>query len=213
MHYKYFIVPKYRLFRQGITFLLYCHGLHYFGCSYSVELIKQGHITKDLLNFLGNIAVIPVFVLTSYLSKVWTDKDKIHSRTRYLLAARLVVAAGAFFLPVTDPVLFSVVALSLQLLSNAQFFLNSMIINNFQESKFSGMYVTMMASLVNFGNNSAPHMELISRVGHWPATVAGFLLTGGVIACFPAVEHWIKAGQKEEDMQARGYVQLDGTDE
>ena len=73
-HYKYFVIPKYRLCRQGITFVLYGHGLIYFSCSYGVELIKNEYISRDLMTTISNVAIIPVFLVTSFLRKIWSDQ-------------------------------------------------------------------------------------------------------------------------------------------
>lgn len=84
---------------------------------------------------------------------------------------------------------------------NAQFFLNSMITNNFTESRFAGMYVTMMASFTNFGNNSAIQLEVISKVGYENAVIFGFVFTGIVLIFYGRVEKWIKSGlDKEEEV-------------
>lgn len=72
----------------------------------------------------------------------------------------------------------------LSLLSNSQFFLSSMICNDFTESKFAGMYVTMMASFTNFGNNNTIQLEIISSVGLETAVIFGFVCAAIVIALF-----------------------------
>lgn len=92
-----------------------------------------------------------------------------------------------FFMNFKSIVPISISILWLQILSNSQFFLNSIIVNNFSESKFSGMYVSMMASFQNLGNNSTLPLEVINLVGQRNAVIFGFLFTIVVILAFPTV--------------------------
>lgn len=153
-HYKHFINPRYRMFRQGITSLLYVHGLLYFSSSYVIELIKNHGYSKELLTTLQNACLIPIFILTHFLSEYWSSADLLHKRTRIILGLRLVAMMTIFLFNVTDPTLASACLIVLTFLSHTQFFLVSLINNTFSNSKFAGMYVTMMASLTNLGNNS-----------------------------------------------------------
>lgn len=41
-HYKHFIMPKFKLFRQGLVILLTNHGILYFVSTYPIELMKHG---------------------------------------------------------------------------------------------------------------------------------------------------------------------------
>lgn len=68
--------------------------------------------------------------------------------------------------------------------SNTQFYFNSLIVNTVTDSKFAGMYVTMMASSVNLGNNTAIHLEMISKFGIRNCAIAGFGYTLGVVCMF-----------------------------
>jgi hypothetical protein len=54
----------------------------------------------------------------------------------------------------------------LTLLAYAQFFINSVIINSIADTEYSGMFVTMMASLSNFGNNTSIHLKIIDLIGY-----------------------------------------------
>lgn len=71
-----------------------------------------------------------------------------------MLALRLSLIVFLYISGIINPVALYLLICLLSLLSNVQFFLNSMICNNFKESKYAGMFVTMMASFTNFGNNS-----------------------------------------------------------
>ncbi len=71
-----------------------------------------------------------------------------------------------FFGQFTNTTVIYFIFVILALLSNTQFFLNSMICNNFTQSRFAGMYVTMMASFTNFGNNSTIQLKVIGEVGY-----------------------------------------------
>jgi hypothetical protein len=45
------------------------------------------------------------------------------------------------------------------------------------------MFVTMMASLSNFGNNTTIHLKIIDMIGYGYASIIGFIYTG-IIVCF-----------------------------
>jgi hypothetical protein len=82
-------------------------------------------------------------------------------------------------------------------LAYAQFYINSVIINSVADAEYSGMFVTMMASLCNFGNNTTIQLKIIDWVGYWNATVFGFVYTGAVVAVAGRVEKWVKMGLKK----------------
>jgi hypothetical protein len=84
------------------------------------------------------------------------------------------------------------------LLSYAQFFINSAVANSMADPQYSGMFVSMMASILNFGNNHTIQLEVISTVGYRTASVAGFGFTAAVILGFGRVERWIRNGEKRE---------------
>lgn len=89
-----------------------------------------------------------------------------------------------FFLDVKD-FYFALLGIAmLGLLSNTQFFFNSLITNTVHDSKFAGMYTTMMASTANFGNNTAIHLEMINNLGYSACSIGGFIYTVGYISGF-----------------------------
>ena len=108
--------------------------------------------------------------------------------------------ATLFFLDVTDYYLSLLGIAVMALLSNTQFFFNSLITNTVHDSKFAGMYTTMMASTANFGNNQAIHLEMINKFGYTSCSIGGFIYTIGYIGAFGRIEKWIKNGQKDKDI-------------
>ena len=203
-HYKHFFQPKYRMCRQAITSLLTYHGLIYFGTSYSIQLIKNHNFSKQLLTNLGNVCLIPIFLLTYILSRYWTDPDKIHSRIRIILGCKLTVMVVIFTLDITETMGACIALVILNLLTNTHFFLNSLINNSFSLSKFAGTYVTMMASVSNFGQNSTIQLEAIDKYGYRNACMFGFLYTLIVVGVYGKVEAWIKRGEEDCDMESKG---------
>ena len=111
-----------------------------------------------------------------------------------MLGLRLAVMVLVFFLDINDTVGACTALIILTLLSNTQFFLNSLINNSFSASKFSGMYITMMASVANFGNNSTIQLQVIDRYGYRNACMLGFLYGLVIIVVYGKVEGWIKGG-------------------
>lgn len=104
-----------------------------------------------------------------------------------MLALRLSLIVFLYLSGIINPIALYLLICVLSVMSNVQFFLNSMICNNFTESKYAGMYVTMMASFTNFGNNSTIQLEAISVFGYHPAVVFGFVYTAVMVLAFGKV--------------------------
>lgn len=77
---------------------------------------------------------------------------------RIMIGIRLTIMLVLFIGDITELKLALLGIVLLSLCSNIQFFFSSLIVNSVADSKFAGMYVTMMASSANFGNNTAIHM-------------------------------------------------------
>lgn len=61
--------------------------------------------------------------------------------------------------------------------------------------------MTMMASFVNFGNNSTIQLEVISYFGYQKAVIFGFGFAAVVGLGFGRVEKWIKSGLELEEQK------------
>jgi hypothetical protein len=59
------------------------------------------------------------------------------------------------------------------------------------------MFVTMMASLTNLGNNTAIQLEIIDVVGYRPAAISGFIYTAIIICIFGFLDKWVQNGIKK----------------
>jgi hypothetical protein len=77
------------------------------------------------------------------------------------------------------------------LLAYAQFFINSITINSVADAEYSGMFVTMMASLCNFGNNTTIQLKVIDAVGYRSAAIFGFIYTGVFIGVAGKFNKWV----------------------
>lgn len=75
--------------------------------------------------------------------------------------------------------------------------------NQFGQSRFSAMYVSMMGSFMNLGNNETLPLTVIGHVGQKPTVLVGFGFTVLVLASFGRVEKWIKSGVIEKDMKGK----------
>jgi hypothetical protein len=75
-----------------------------------------------------------------------------------LLLVRLTLMIIFFVFSVQSVPIFCAFYAVFVLLSNAQFFINCIIVNNVAGIQFSGMYVSMMGSFQNLGNNSTLHL-------------------------------------------------------
>lgn len=92
----------------------------------------------------------------------------------------------------------TVVAVSLvliQMLGSFHFYLHGIIMNSFEDSKFEGMSVTMMASMSNLGRNSSAHLSLIGQFGFRSCVLYSFGYTGVMIGSLRYVHEWVNKGK------------------
>lgn len=162
-HYRHFFQIRYKMARQVVVLLLYMHGMTYFLCSYGVERIKAGY-SKELGSSIENLSILPMLVVNSVLSKLLTA-DNAYRYQRGIFAARLIAAVAIFCFRSEDPLVVSCNILLLLILGGMGFIADMTIVNGFGSSAYSGLCVTMMASMSNLGKNSSLQLEVISWVG------------------------------------------------
>lgn len=82
------------------------------------------------------------------------------------------------------------------MLSSLHFYLNGIVMNSFEDSKFEGMSVTMMASTSNLGRNSTLHLNLIGKVGFEKCVTYSFGYTGLMTLGLSSFHSWINLGKE-----------------
>jgi hypothetical protein len=81
------------------------------------------------------------------------------------------------------------------MMGSFHFYLHGIVMNSFEDSKFEGMSVTMMASMSNLGRNSSLHLSLIGQYGFRRCVLYSFGYTGVVIATLKHFHEWINKGK------------------
>lgn len=67
--------------------------------------------------------------------------------------------------------------------------------NSFEDSKFEGMSVTMMASMSNLGRNSTVHLNMIGKFGFRNCVFYSFGWSAFVVLGLKKMYRWINSGK------------------
>ena len=199
-HYKHFVNPKFRLFRKALIFITYSHGLTYFKAGYGVELMKNHGYSKEMMNKIGNIAIIPVLLATYLVKKVANrypaSNLQFYARSRFVFFLQVMTCLAIFCFDITDITISTVAMIWMSILSSCQFFMDSTIVNAISDSLFSGMYVTMMASASNLGRNSTINMKVIEQIGYHNGCILGFVYCGVSLMVLGWAQEWVRRGEE-----------------
>lgn len=133
--------------------------------------------------------------MTYVLSK-YVTKYNLQYFERILFFARALVIAIIYFVNSDSAMFASLSLFTLQLLSSCHFYLHGIIMNSFEDSKFEGMSVTMMASLSNLGRNSTMHLNIIGKIGFRDSVLYSFGYTGIMMGTVKYLHEWIKKGHE-----------------
>lgn len=186
-NYRVFFNPKTRYCRAVVIFLLCTQGFNPFTSGYEYELIHRG-FTKNSINTIGNIVLIPITVFAIYISPRISSIGWLKCVVAVFIAkwiyCAIAVATFETEAAITVPFVFVSLLLS-HLMDTSYFILNSVLINSFPVMGLSGMFITMMASCWNFGQLKSPHLALIGIWGWKTCTIVGLVLQVFLIAAYP----------------------------
>ena len=68
--------------------------------------------------------------------------------------------------------------------------------NSFEDSKFEGMSVTIMASMSNLGRNSTMQLNIIGKIGFRDSVLYSFGYTGVIMGTMKYFHEWINKGHE-----------------
>lgn len=161
--------------------------------------MKNHGYSKDVMNSVKNILIIPTMLLTWVLKKI-TSKYKAHylevyMRARFIFLLQVISCFMIFMLDITEFYAATGAMLWMGLISSTQFFMDCIIVNTISDSLFAGMYVTMMASSANLGRNGTINLKVIDYVGFDYACYFGFFYCIFSLAVFGKGVEWIKNGK------------------
>lgn len=171
-------------------------GLNFFNSLYDYELVKAG-FSKDAMNTLANVLVIPTIILTFYFGK-WTNV--FNGRLNSLIIVLLVQVAFNAFLTIVFPLQLWVVAATsfvTGVFESWRFYLSAYMINDFPPHALTGMFITFLASFSNFGKEKAPHTWICGKLGWKLCSLVGLGLQLVLILLLPRLYNWMKEGDSE----------------
>ena len=192
LNYKTFINFKSKYFRQALVYLLILQGVNFYAFGYQVELMNNG-FSKETLNTIDNLLMFPLLVITYFFSSLKTSSRKLFYM-RTMLCLRLAWQIVGFMIPYHTN--WSIAAYSF--VSNCMawmiYIIDMNTSNSFPLSALSGMFVTVLYSCRNLGNNGTIHLKIISWIGFSPAVMIGFAYTGLMILLLPKIVKWVDEG-------------------
>ena len=130
----------------------------------------------------------------TYLLSRYVTKENLQSYERILFFVRAILIALIYFANSESQMFATFSLFTLQLLASCHFYLNGIIMNSFEDSKFEGMSVTMMASLSNLGRNSTMHLKIIGELGFRTSVLYSFGYTAIIMSALKPFHEWIKKG-------------------
>lgn len=174
--------------------MTYNQGINFFNSLYDYELVKVG-FSRDTMNTIQNINIIPTILLTFYFSS-WTKSIGGHYQS-IAFTTFLTVLLCTFIIAVfpTDPWAFGVLTFFISLLDAWRFFVFGVIINEFPIHALSGMYITLLGSFYNFGRLTSIHTELCGWFGWRFASSVGMVLQMALLIGLRRMFSWMEAGE------------------
>lgn len=119
-------------------------------------MVKSG-FSRDTLNTISNIAILPIIVLTFSFRK-WTSAVGGNFKVIFIVKTAVIVF-DIFILQVAprNPWIVGMYVFLDGLFDAWDFFVIGVMINQFPIHALSGMYITLLGSFVNFGNLTFIH--------------------------------------------------------
>jgi hypothetical protein len=112
-----------------------------------------------------------------------------------LYVARVAIVAAIYFMNSENSNIAGLSLFLLQMLGSFHFYLHGIVMNSFEDSRFEGMSVTMMASMSNLGRNSSLHLSLIGDFGFRTCVLYSFGYTVLTMVAIKPFHMWIKRGK------------------
>jgi hypothetical protein len=173
--------------------LLYNQGLNFFASLYDYKLVEAG-FSRDTSNTIGNIAIIPIIVLTFWFGR-WSEIVG-GNRNALMLCTSLMTLIFFYILVVfpTDVLSIAVLTFLSGLLDAWRFYSMGFFINSFPLHALSGMYITVLGSYANFGRLTFIHTELCGKYDWKTLSLMGLMLQGIIVAFTPRLFRWYETG-------------------
>lgn len=171
-------------------------GLLFFSSSYQYELMKNG-FSRERVNEIQTISALPIVFLGYYFSALCT-KENIYKLIALTVIGRMANFVIAYIFqpqnafPVITYLFFEEIFHSMSGL------LDGFLINCFPVTAVSGMMITMLNSMKNFGHNFTFHLFVVNRIGHRTASLIGFVLHAAYLVFgYRAIVRWVQNGEED----------------
>ena len=192
-YYKIFLTPSTRYCRLLFLFLTWFQGFNPFVSGYEFELVLSG-FTKDNINTIMNVVLIPntiiLIIMAPRIEKIgWMRCMMGYMIGRWVLFAFLLLTFpsdhGHSFM--TSVPIVSLAYFLIQGFETFSFILLSIRINSFPVMGVSAMFITMLNSGYNFGNNRTLALLAIDKWGWKASAAAGLLFQLTLIIFLPKI--------------------------
>ena len=144
-------------------------------------------------------------MVISYYYSGLTNKENMYKLSGFMILGRLAVAIWAYIYQPTST--FSVICyLFLEdMFVSLHGMTDAIIINYFPITAVSGMMITMLNSMRNFGHNFTAHLLIVGILGHRKASLIGFIYHALYMALgYRRMVQWVKDGQLDERSRKHG---------
>lgn len=166
-------------------------GLLFFSSSFQYELMKRG-FSRERVNEIHTLSAIPIIGLGYYFSKL-LSKENMYKVYFIVIAARMTNFVLAYVFQPERPFFIITYLFLEEILHSMSGILDGVVINYFQVTALSGMMITMLNSLKNFGHNFTFHLFVVNSIGHRKASLIGFVIHGIYLAfVYRAIVKWVK---------------------
>jgi hypothetical protein len=170
--------------------------MNFFNCLYDYELVKAG-FSKDLMNTLANVLVIPTIIFTFYFG-AWTNC--LRGRLNSLMFVLSIMVAFNAYLAIVFPLNVWVVVFTsfvIGVMDTWRFYLCAYMVNDFAPHALTGMFITFMASFSNFGKEKSPHTWIAGKLGWKTCALVGLAIQVVIIVLLPSIYRWMQAGDSD----------------
>lgn len=133
--------------RTIIFILIYNQGLKFYESGYEYELIKSG-FSRDNLNSISNLIVIPVITLTIFINAHLSKIGLKNLLLSCLLIQCFTYTLNIIYLPLNSKLIIFTQFVS-QLCINLKNMMIYIMINGFPIHALTGMFITIMISFWN----------------------------------------------------------------
>lgn len=170
--------------------LFYYQGFNFYEAGYDYEMVKAG-FSRDTSNTVSNVVAAIVVMLTFRITR-WISKNGINSSLRIILMFQCAVYLFNIVVFSQSSWVYSITQFLSQTLIAGQSMGLYIIIYSFPLHGFTGMFITFLLSIWNFGTLRTFPTLIISIFGWRVCSLLGILIELIVIWKLDSLIEWIE---------------------